>query len=165
MLRHFPRPVANITSCSSLLDGYTNCLDDLGDSGIADSCDVSFFAYENCVEDAVNAAPPHKSDILWCDGFYSAWQLCVTREGCTSACDGTTMSPSNCTEFASSYCSWASCCPPCELLVTDSYAKCAADGGGCTIPTCPSSSSVDPFRISKSLMAAGFGAAALFAIY
>ena len=146
------------------MDGYTNCLDTIGDSGIADSCDVSFFAYENCVGDAVDAAPSHESDIAWCGGFYSAWELCVTREGCTSSCADASLEPSDCTEYASNFCSLASCCPACELLVTESYAKCAADGGGCINPTCSAASSYVTSLKTNAIVAAVVGVVAIIGL-
>jgi hypothetical protein len=128
---------ANITSCQSLLDGYTACLDNnLADSGLIDSCQLAFVSYENCVE-ALDLPDPEVLDISWCNGFYTAWSLCVTREGCGTACVGDEASPVSCTAYEEGVCDWKSCCPACEALIANSYMNCAMAGGGCTNPECP----------------------------
>lgn len=129
--------VANITSCQPLLDGYTGCLDsNLADSGLIDSCQLAFVSYENCVGD-LDLPAPEVLDISWCNGFYTAWSLCVTREGCGTPCVGDEAPPVDCTAYEEGVCDWSSCCPACQLLITDSYMNCAMTGGGCTNLECP----------------------------
>jgi hypothetical protein len=135
--------VANITSCQSLLDGYTACLDNnLADSGLIDSCQLAFVSYENCVE-GLELPDPEVLDISWCNGFYTAWSLCVTREGCGTACVGDEAPPVSCTAYEEGVCDWTLCCPACQALITNSYMNCAMAGGGCTNPECPASDDGD----------------------